>query len=227
MKTGVTKTQNCQKSYADYIGRTMGKLTVTEQLPTRQVGKSYKVYFLCQCECGTIRAFQADNVISGNSKSCGCLKVQRCKEGIWSKKPGQANAKCVYVNYRNGARKRNIEFLLSFEDFLALSQDLCFYCGSEPSTSGDVTFTKGPKKGQSRCNGAFIYNGLDRLDNSRGYIVDNCVACCSYCNVAKRHYTISEFLAWVGKVYRYQKAIGNVEAVDSCCIERTKVWRET
>ena len=50
-------------------------------------------------------------------------------------------------------------------------------------------------------NGDFIYNGLDRIDNSKNHSKENCVACCKYCNYAKRERSFSEFKEWINRVY--------------------------
>lgn len=39
-------------------------------------------------------------------------------------------------------------------------------------------------------------NGIDRVDSSKGYTVENSVACCKYCNTAKNTMTESEFYTW-------------------------------
>lgn len=31
-------------------------------------------YYLCQCDCGTVKKVRVESILSGASKSCGCLK---------------------------------------------------------------------------------------------------------------------------------------------------------
>ena len=45
------------------------------------------------------------------------------------------------------------------------------------------------------------YNGVDRVDNSLGYIKENCVACCKICNNAKSTLSISEWQEWIIRVH--------------------------
>ena len=47
----------------------------------------------------------------------------------------------------------------------------------------------------------FYYNGIDRIDNTKGYLSDNCVSCCSHCNTAKMQMTYEDFRKWVTAVY--------------------------
>jgi hypothetical protein len=41
------------------------------------------------------------------------------------------------------------------------------------------------------------FNGIDRVDNSKGYILGNCVPCCSWCNRAKADGTLAKFMDWI------------------------------
>lgn len=63
---------------------------------------------------------------------------------------------------RRQAERRDIEFALSLEKYCELIKTPCFYCGQslEKETGG----------------------GLDRIDNSKGYLVDNVLPCCGDCN---------------------------------------------
>ena len=44
-------------------------------------------------------------------------------------------------------------------------------------------------------------NGLDRVDSSKGYTIDNVVPCCAICNTAKNKMTQKEFKEWIKTVY--------------------------
>lgn len=57
----------------DVIGKTFGYWTVTGPIK-REAGK---IYYLCKCKCGTERYVQGTLLRSGNSKSCGCLRVEK------------------------------------------------------------------------------------------------------------------------------------------------------
>ena len=54
----------------------------------------------------------------------------------------------------------------------------------------------------SGYNGIYIYNGIDRIDNNKGYTIDNIVPCCHICNQAKSSFTLQEFQDWIEKVYQ-------------------------
>lgn len=63
----------------------------------------------------------------------------------------------------------------------------CFYCGSAPVRVKNF-------RGAKSEHAAYVFNGIDRVDNARGYVADNCVACCTRCNVAKGTLTQEAFL---------------------------------
>lgn len=45
-----------------------------------------------------------------------------------------------------------------------------------------------------------MYNGIDRIDNQKGYSLDNVVACCRICNNAKSDMTVHEFHSWIMRI---------------------------
>jgi hypothetical protein len=77
------------------------------------------------------------------------------------------NIERLYKNYIKSASKRNYTIGLQFEDFKRLVLSKCYYCQyfKEEET-----------------------NGIDRLDNRKGYEKENCVPCCETCNMMKYVY---------------------------------------
>jgi hypothetical protein len=67
----------------------------------------------------------------------------------------------------------------------------CYYCGVTPSQVVR----------RNDLNGEFVYNGIDRLDNSIGYTKANSVSCCWRCNRAKFNDDLKDFKEWVRCVY--------------------------
>lgn len=55
-------------------GKRFGKLFVIRNLEQR--GASGSVLWECQCDCGNVVVVQSGSLISGNTRSCGCLKKQ-------------------------------------------------------------------------------------------------------------------------------------------------------
>lgn len=106
---------------------------------------------------------------------------------------GGANGHSLFLTYKRNSLDRGRPFELTEDDFISMSQANCYYCGAKPSNSYNM-------KGS---NGAFKYNGLDRVDNSLGYSVNNCVPCCKMCNVAKSTRSVNDFLTWAHRVYSH------------------------
>lgn len=52
----------------DLTGQAFGRLAVIERDSSRK-----GVYWLCRCECGNVVSVQACHLMSGRTKSCGCL----------------------------------------------------------------------------------------------------------------------------------------------------------
>lgn len=70
-----------------------------------------------------------------------------------------------------GAADRNYAFTLPLKRFAEIVVQKCFYCGMIDRI-----------------------NGIDRIDNSKHYVDDNVVACCTTCNRMKHTMTVSEFV---------------------------------
>lgn len=62
------------------IGRKFGRLLVTEEIDSLSYvqpnGKNRKIrLFSCVCDCGVIKAYRRDVLVSNKTKSCGCLRI--------------------------------------------------------------------------------------------------------------------------------------------------------
>jgi len=64
----------------DIIGMTIGYWTIIEADQDKQTANGVKRVLVAKCRCGTIRSVLEQNLLSGQSKSCGCLQKQRAKE---------------------------------------------------------------------------------------------------------------------------------------------------
>lgn len=179
----------------DLTGQKYYRLTVLESVAAVNGRSAWK----CQCDCGIIKIVKTDDLRSGDTKSCGCWnQEQRSKraENMYSKcvkyTPEEASARYIW-------KKRYSE--MSFEDFYSLSQNNCHYCNEPPSNNQNVA-TKYSSQNM-KDSGYFTYNGLDRLDSTKPHSKENCVACCKYCNYAKRERTVEEFKLHVLSIYSH------------------------
>jgi hypothetical protein len=91
-------------------------------------------------------------------------------------------------SYVRSAKFRKIKFELSKIEFLNLIEKKCRYCGS---------FSR-------KSNYKYKINGIDRVDSSLNYTIDNCVSCCIECNLAKLNMSEENFFKWIDKILRHQ-----------------------
>jgi len=131
-------------------------------------------------------------------KVCGCLREETAKINAIAahnknrKSFGEANFNKLFRAYIKHAKERKYPFFLTKEQFLILTSGNCYYCGIIPQQISNAM----------ESYGAYIYNGVDRVDNFLGYSSDNCVSCCGVCNRAKDVMGIDVFLAWVKRIYK-------------------------
>lgn len=100
--------------------------------------------------------------------------------------------------YIRNAEKRGYDFNLSEDEFKLIISKNCFYCGSGHSNSFES------KARLYQPNGPFSYNGIDRLENEKGYIKGNCVPCCKDCNKMKMDMNFSDFIDKVNSIYNFK-----------------------
>jgi hypothetical protein len=62
----------------DLVGKVVGRLTVIERVAA-PAGKSKKsgAFWRCQCACGNEHIALASALSSGNTRSCGCRRIDR------------------------------------------------------------------------------------------------------------------------------------------------------
>lgn len=111
---------------------------------------------------------------------------------VHRKSNGEASLKWLYKSYKRSANIRNIVFNISQETFKKITSQNCFYCNIQPSNQ--------MKDHLKRLNGAYKFNGIDRVDNHIGYVDGNIVPCCKTCNYAKRKMSTREFIDWCNRV---------------------------
>ena len=181
--------------------RINNSFTLLEEVAINRVYKSGpKIEYLwkCKCDCGEI-FYARENCLE---KRVGCTHCTAFKVATNRslKKSGIINKGIkgrVFKDYQTGAKKKNREFNLSFDDFIKLSESNCYYCGAEPSEK------ESDKKYVYKMATPWKRNGIDRVDTTKGYTIDNCVPCCTKCNVAKHDLKLEDFKDWIKKCYEH------------------------
>jgi hypothetical protein len=171
-------------------GRRFGRLIAVECLGVMLDG--YRLWG-CVCDCGSKKAVRSRELLEGDTKSCGCLQTEsRAIHGGTNKLPyGHASRNELLASYQKSARGRGIDWQLTDKEFFEIVSEPCSYCGTPPDSI---------RKPNKSVNGEFMYSGIDRVDNSRGYVSGNVVPCCWYCNRAKGVLSLQEFLGWCNRL---------------------------
>ena len=93
-----------------------------------------------------------------------------------------------FAHAKASAKKRNIPFLLSKEEYANIYLNKCYYCSN--------LFEQQVKWA----------SGLDRLDSNKPYVMGNVVSCCMQCNSLKgKYFSENETKAMVDLVLRMRK----------------------
>lgn len=126
--------------------------------------------------------------------------LERCKQMVRDnyKKVKEENPEVIkkraqsikgrYSKLKAGAKKRGVEVSISREEFENIIKgNKCYYCDAEiESTYGHT---------------------LNRIDNNKGYDVDNVKQCCSYCNYIMLDFTIEDLETRVYKIIPRMKKL--------------------
>lgn len=137
--------------------------------------------------------------------------IRRCKHiaGVEDAVDAWVDRKVAsYDAYRTSAEVRGLQFDLSLESFKEICAGSCAYC-RRPNTSTNR-------------------NGVDRMNNSEGYVRWNCVSCCAECNQMKTKYGAEEFLGKCRAVARHWVARELPEMRHTCirCVTRRRPFDE-
>ena len=177
------------------IGSKWGRLTVVKSLGRKNHGLTgSQGWYECLCECGNTVCRKHSCLTQKQTVSCGCWKAEKASFAF--RKPDTA-FRDLWFSYRKGARERSLEWSLTEEQFREIILSPCYYTGREPSQEAHSCQTrKRAKLGLPPLpGGTFLYNGIDRLDSSIGYTLDNCVAACGHANKSKLEMSHDEFIA--------------------------------
>lgn len=168
-----------KRTAIDLSGHRFGKLIAVRKVERKS--NQGNAIWLCRCDCGVETEVYASALIRKNTISCGCARLKM--------PPGEAAKRVVFYRYKTAAKKFG-GLQIDKTNFYKIIESDCYYCGAAPYR---VTASSG--------HGEYVCNGLDRVDNSLGYTLENCVSACGVCNHAKSVLPIKDFLAWICRAY--------------------------
>mgnify|MGYP000420341430 CR=1 FL=1 len=176
------------------VGEAYVELTVISQAPSYKSTSGNKVsmrkMWRVQCSCGATFDTSGTRLRRGDiimCRACACkLRPQSLK--LYS------NMELAFTKMiKDRARQKTppIPVSITVDEFTSLVAKDCHYCGAAPS-----------QRSYFGKRIPFLVNGLDRVDNAKGYSSDNVVPCCRFCNTAKSNLPVDTFLSRVAAVYR-------------------------
>lgn len=153
------------KPYIDISGQSFGRLKVIKFLMYKNYGNFGKTrsIFLCLCSCGIKKEFAASNLVSGNTKSCGCLNKESRKKREF-KSTHSMSLSTEYKIYASMKRRCYNKNEKSYKDYGGRGITVC----DEWKNSFEQFYKDmGPRPSK--------VHSLDRIDNEKCYSDFNCV----------------------------------------------------
>lgn len=187
MKSNFVGTGLSAHNLVDMAGLRFGRLVVVK----KNQSLKNRARWVCTCDCGRTCIATGKTLREGRKKSCGCWFGEKF---LPTSKTDLPAMRFLMKRYQLSATPRGHSFSLSEEQFRTLTSSPCHYCGELP------------KQLISNYAIPYVYNGIDRVDNHAGYVFENCVPCCKFCNQSKSNRTVQEFLDGCLRVTKFQNS---------------------
>ena len=185
---GCQQTVFCSKRFTDLTGKVFGDLKVIGLDKTRTNRKKHRIYWKCKCSCGTTQSILTFPLTHGRLT---CAKCSRKKVGLQMQLPDhRAALNRGITNLRSSAKRKGRVVDLSDDEIIELFKGNCYYCNTPYEEYDD---------------GSFSRNGIDRIDNTKGYTHTNSVTCCETCNRMKLMLSETAFVEHIEKIYKFIK----------------------
>lgn len=142
-------------NYDYLIGTKINKLTVL-----KYIHENHRTYAICKCECGNECKPTMQALLSGHSKSCGCISRERIANQNY--KHGMSNQR-LYKTYHSMVDRCNNPNLKNYKDYGGRGIKVC-----------DDWKTFESFKDWALANGYSNVLTLDRIDVNGNYEPSNC-----------------------------------------------------
>ena len=150
-------TNNKWKKINNLLGMKFGRWTVLERAKNRYGN----AYWVCKCDCGTVKEVCGSFLVTGKSKSCGCLKKELCS--IKHTKHGFSKDKLysVYNGIKDRCFRKNNP---SYKYYGAIGITMCGEWRGNFMSFYNWAIKNGYKNGLT----------IDRINNDGNYEPSNC-----------------------------------------------------
>jgi len=147
--------------FIDLTGQPFGKLTAL--YPIKHPNRANRHYlWKCKCECGNEKDIQGAHLRNGHTKSCGC-SWYTYGESHKSWKGHKEISKRFFYSIEQNAKVRKIQFdvtMFQLWDLFIKQDRKCALTGLPLNFSANHNKIKGNAS-------------LDRIDSTKGYMIDN------------------------------------------------------
>jgi hypothetical protein len=192
-------------NYKDLTGVVKDHLTCLGDSGNRT--RDGSVLWRWQCSCGNVveRTKTYLNRVSTCGHGCPYSRelhaiANRGREPELKHPVGHSGAMRLYDIYRRRCRKRGLGFDLTFDQFRELTSQCCHYCGAPPAMLYVHQYDRSER---ARRHAEYVFNSLDRIDNSLGYVLSNSRPSCHLCNMMKRTMGEDEFKQQIARIYHH------------------------
>lgn len=105
--------------------------------------------------------------------------------------------KGAYRSVRFVAQRRHLKFEMTFDRYLELVFLPCYICGAPPQNVARKKFSRYFDKPTLV---EFRIQGIDRVDNTKGYVKGNIEPCCHRCNQVKSSLSLPDLEVMLAKI---------------------------
>lgn len=154
---------------------------------------------MCNMMKGTLNEYvfikRCEHILSFNGKNQGEMNYDLF--------PNHKSAS--FSEYKHRANNKELPFEITPDEFLIyINNNNCYICGKQPTATHK--------------------NGIDRVNNTLGYIKENIQSCCSECNYMKNKFDYNEFMNKIENIYNNYKEKGRSSEVDMSNIFQKKIY---
>lgn len=176
------------------MAKKWGMLTPLEYIGMHP--KKKRSVWRCRCDCGKERIIRSDCLLSGSSKSCGCVTAKRGANNMLWRGFGEISM-TRWSRFMRGAEERSLPFTITIEYAWSLFEKQ----GRKCALSG-LPIDFGVYKADAKATAS-----LDRINSRFGYVPGNVWWVHKRVNFMKQHYDVKEYIYFCHAVSKFQGGV--------------------
>lgn len=180
----------------DLTGEIFNRLTVIKRVNT--IG--LRPRWLCKCSCGKDVEASSTALRMKRQQSCGCYGREINHKPKFLLRTYQESSFNYFWKTFVKRAKKKFGFHLERNEWDKIVRQPCHYCARIEKRCRPLVFKEMTE--EERAKHDIFINGVDRLDSSKGYELENCVPCCWGCNTGKSNKSYAEFILMCELVVR-------------------------